>query len=164
VLALLGSPSFAPTAHGAEGSQGRFAGRFRSMIGTSYDSNGRPSALKGWSYVGGAGFDDVDDPELALVHFRKGRTDVVVFHSRPRSGTRATIIDVLTVDPVPVGRVLVPGDCTYDGDPRPTIIALARTNAGAALTRIDRAWYADRDRLRLSQISTKLIECESPDS
>jgi hypothetical protein len=150
----------------ATGSQGRDAGAYRSLIGKSYDSNGRPAGLKGFSYVGGTGFDDdsQDEPELAVVHFRRGATDLVVFHSRPRSGTRAKILDVLTVASVPKGRVLVIGDCRYDGADRPSLIALARADDPALLTRIERAWYVDRDRLRISRTDTGLIDCYAPGS
>lgn len=145
-----------------QGSAGRDAGSYRSLIGTTYDSNGRPAALKNWSYVGGGGFDETSDPELAIVHFRRGKNDVVVFHSRPRSGTKAKILDVLSLQPVPTGRVLIPGDCRYDGEDRPTIIGLARLTDDALLSRIDRAWYVDRDRLRLSRIDVGLIDCYAP--
>ncbi len=151
----------------AQAFPGRDAGTLKYLIGKTLDPNGRPSALRSWTYVGGTGVsDEADENQLTIVHYRKGLANAVLFHSRPANQTRAaTILDVIDLKSVATDQILIVGECRYHKEDSSAYIAIAKKSSSAYLTNIKRAWYVDRDKLKFSRLSTTLgIDCRNDNS
>jgi hypothetical protein len=145
-------------------SAGRDAGKYRSLIGRSYDARSTPPGLRGWETIGGGA---VNEDELAetqveyvVTGWVKGSAYVVVFQTRPLASKNATIVDVISLTKIPTTQ-FVALSCSRFGESASHYVALAVRGTDATTTQLRRAWYVDRDRLRFTRIATTGLECET---
>ena len=143
-------------------SQGKFAGEFKSIIGTKYITEKDIPQLKNFSYNGGSIISDLeflDAYYLSLEVFRKGTTAIVIMSKLvDKTTNQHSIIEVLKIIDVPKNYEIRISGCTSNSlNPDDKIVAVYYLGHKKKVKLIKEAFVL-KD-IRFEKLNTKNINC-----
>jgi hypothetical protein len=145
-------------------SAGRDAGKYRSLIGRTYNATNNPPGLSTWENFGGSAVNEQElsdpaNPELIVTGWEKGSSRIVTMQQKPQTSTTAKILDVIFIQKI-ARTDYVALSCTRFGETQSSWVAVAQRSDVIA-RKVSRAWYVDQDRLRFVRVETTGLACET---
>lgn len=140
--------------------KGLFAGNMSAYIGKKYQLDKMDLALPGWKYFGGyfLSFENNAEFNIAIDFYKKGSTQIIILSKKSDNENDGNIEDIIELKNVLKNQNIQSASCAVGkNDPDIEIIALDQTIG--KLTKIQKAWRANRDKLHFEAISTKGINC-----
>jgi hypothetical protein len=141
--------------------QGKYAGDFKSIIGTRYIHENEIPKLKGFQYSQGIILGEINPSApyfLSIEVVTKGKIDLVILHKLVDATTKQqTIIEVLKMENVSKNYEIKISSCSRkQGYPNETIVAIVVSNIKKQA--IVKQAFALKD-IRFEEISTKGVQC-----
>jgi hypothetical protein len=145
----------------ATAQQGKYAGSFKKLIGTSFTDSRQLPALKNWQPREGTLASSIDDPELFSVEiFQKGTTYMIFFSVKEDTASDVQVIqDVVELKAVQPGWDVRSGVCREYKQANTFVVALVKSANAAYSTNVKKAWRFNRDKRRFEAIAVKTVDC-----
>ena len=143
--------------------QGKYAGTFKKLIGTSFKSERNFTGFPGHTFTQGDLISDINDPfQTSLYVFMKKATALVVFAKMLDTVKQEmTILDVIEVKSVPKGWEIKTTGCQVGDTEGEIIVALAKPGKEEYTRMISQAWRFNRDKQRFEAIAPKNMKCQN---
>jgi hypothetical protein len=136
---------------------------FKNLIGKEYRTMAEFEIMNGFAEQVGIMLESFDGKEYGLAYYKKGDLHVITFDRvirHPDGTTSYSVLDILAINGLGNTQYVKCALCRLHGKNDTEIVSIYRYQEGVQfLTKISKAWRANRKTEKFERIDTKGIDC-----